>query len=239
MPKIPASTYSHSFPNLIATQSIPNRPAQPGWPNLSKGILAGPSVSTPTDKQPVSGTTKKRKSLDNPNPPKRGKQSRLEAFGIVKENPERQVKDFEEGFDDEPELEESYMGSDEHVPQAGSSRTPQISKGRLFQVPEAPYHPDLRPAGIRALRARQNTSHTDRSRAERAGVERSSPPLFSPPSSPVRPTPNRDAEDREEPTTPGSVKSPVSSSLLTDSTDDEAPGVSESMKAWWDGLGDR
>jgi hypothetical protein len=121
--------------------------------------------------------------------------------------------------------------------------------GNLRKVPEAPYHPSLRPAGIRELRRRER--EREQELEDDSTPERPHPTLFQPHQRYVnvegkdgiqerlfsRPTGGSNA--REAPVAQGSSWASASGMSSSMTTDPEVPRPSEGTRGWWDGLGDR
>ncbi|KAI9639346.1 uncharacterized protein MKK02DRAFT_39646 [Dioszegia hungarica] len=226
-----ATEHTQSYPAFVASQLRPSKPKAPrkssGWQSLTHGILSAPVLVPASPPPAASGSGTKRKARSSGPAkavPKVESQSKLEAFGIRKERPVKPVKAFEGDFEDEMEIEEEEPGK------AGPSRP---AGKKLREIPNAPYHPALRPAGIKAMKQREAAAATarPRTRAQTKGSDRSSSPIPLVDPTPHRPTVRRKTGSNLSPpssTPPG--RSPVSSSLLTDTTEEQ--DTPEFLREW-------
>lgn len=206
----------------------PSQVAGPSRPRLSQnwaavqnsGLLqAIVPAPLPPPKAPKAGTKRKVKGKG-----KEEGQSSLEAFGIMKQRKPKRASGFEEDFEDEVDIEEEERD-------AGPSR----ERDGFRKVPHAPYHPALRPAGIKAMKDREVAASTPkaRTRAHTRSAKGSSPavPLSTP-----RAGVERSSKQQLDIFGDASGSSPPSSSLLTDTTADQTPPY---LRKWADDLAQR
>ncbi|WWC89129.1 uncharacterized protein L201_004047 [Kwoniella dendrophila CBS 6074] len=232
------------------------------WDHLQRGIL---STHTPTSST-SSGAVKGKEGRHTPPTSQKGskrkarsssdqnEQSKLASFGFFNDKPNKKLKrDFENKWEDEDDLQipEDEDGDRDERNCILSNRITQDNQGnkKLGKVPNAPYHPSLRPAGIRELERR--TRLDDKSVSEE-GMKKSNfktPPLNR--KSLALPKINGDnaaeeveVEEEESPSlfdnnnnynSKNDSHSSSSQSDLSSSTF-QTPG---STKEWWDKLGDR
>jgi hypothetical protein len=162
----------------------------------------------------------------------------LGAFGFFVDKPKKAVRGFAQEFEDEEDLgfgegddeptsspsslvtprqgETPYLRDRRTVrPSTKAQATNEVIKGKkkgLGRVPDPPYHPSLRPAGIRELQRREAAAAEQAQAARKAASTR---PARG--SSPVIATSSDD----------------VSSSLHSD---DIGPAMEEDTRGWWDGI---
>ena len=232
------------------------------WKTLETGILAVPvNPAAPTLALSSSASQRRKRKSEATDG---AAQTKLAAFGFFQTPTQGRTtrsaaKTFEKKWEDEEDLnfdqngdmEDAKNEDEERVykcSQAGSSAArngttprPRTSQ-RLGRVPEAPYHPSLRPAGIAELKKREKSQASSPSAATARSTQ---------PSHPVRGTPHKAAtlggisdapipklSTRDEP-------QPSSSDLtsLSSSSDEELfPGVSGkggTAEEWFERIGDR
>ncbi|ORY32925.1 hypothetical protein BCR39DRAFT_522397 [Naematelia encephala] len=174
---IPDSILPANTAPMTKSSKTHRRTSIAGWKALEHGIL---SVLPPS--QNIASPSRKRLRMSQGSQVKsQGQQSKLAAFGFFEDKNgkrkciEKPLPGFEKAWSDEEEMEVDFeMSSDPaqqadtdakmscNLPQADiemSSDSPKAdldtTKVRLGPVPEAPYHPSLRPAGIRELKRRE------------------------------------------------------------------------------------
>lgn len=230
-----------------ATSELPQPPrhtavrrTRSAWPTFDFGDLpskspSGSSTPTPTF---ISASTSKRKSPAMQGHPSAEKQTKLAAFGFFGDKPSRVTRDFERDWDEEEDLAIDVEEGIVLEPLGGrvqSLQGPGEKAKKLGSVPEAPYHPSLRPAGIREMQRRER-EREDGEKRERSpepgdqgetrkaggGDSDSDLPVFPASSSPMLHVSSTDAEDPEQ-------SSPTS----------ESDEMNASTKEWWEGLRDR
>ena len=176
-----------------------------GWTALDRGIL---SIPTPPSSQTSEA---KRTSIQRKRKPPAATnsdgQSRLQEFGFL-EKPIEQKPALEVEWSDEEELVFPIIDAKDQG--ARGDGDVKAVEEKMGPVPEPPWHPSLRPAGIREMQRRQRED----ARLEReVAEEMDDPPPFP-------------CGSRSDTDTP--------SSLTTDPL-----SVSTSTKEWWDNLGQR
>lgn len=127
------------------------------FPAIDRSLLESTGDSTPRASQALKGTSKGKGKAKSDG----RQQPKLEAFGFFPPKQRRRVRDFNDAFEEEPEL------SDVEV-----DEQPVISSQTLAPLfPAAPMHPSLREAGRRELLRREEAdqavpssqgSHEDR-----------------------------------------------------------------------------
>ena len=202
--------------------ATPRRSAQERWSNLQNGILSVP-IPAPNTKSTDKDRTAKRKKTTTKSQVERGsQQSRLVAFGFFPDQRRESKAEngpFEGRLEDETDLEFGQPEQarenaiDEHDDKADDGDG---KMGGLGCIPQAPYHPDLRPAGIAELKRRERQDESIHrgiagSKAENGSEAEAQPPLSTP-----------------------SVSSDSNSSLSA-----AYPNVGQSAEEWLLGLGER
>ncbi|WVW84135.1 hypothetical protein I302_106164 [Kwoniella bestiolae CBS 10118] len=206
--------WDHLQRGILATTPVPNANANASTPSQVR-------KSTPKDSQ----KNKKRKSNSTTD---RNEQSKLASFGFFNDKSNRKLnREFEKRWEDEEDLDldipDDEVDSSPHDQEGKAKRGDNESKGKkLGKVPEAPYHPSLRPAGIREMERR-----------ERARIEPQSP--STPKRKDILSSPDR-GDEREAPLFDVHHSSSLTGSSLTSSSMGKTPG---STRDWWDGLGKR
>ena len=215
----------HALPRQIPTSGKPRRHPEKGWRALERGILSSaPHPAAPLTTQPVESarSASKRRKISTA---RGGSQPKLAAFGFFGDRPRKtRPMEFERDWEAEEDLE---FGLDEDVESshgADRSSDPRADQSKslmrpLRPVPDAPYHPSLRPAGVRELARREAALAAENS---------------------VHPG----AEDQDEeelfPRTMPRSSSTDPSSLTTDEGGggDDHKG-DEGARAWWDRIAQR
>jgi hypothetical protein len=167
---------------------------------------------------------------------------------------------FDKEWDEEDDLE---LGMDVDEDEEGQTRVPVVSEetpmtgGRLGRVPEAPYHPSLRPAGIRELHRLEHSKleneNENRESYGPASANHNNDSIARPRPVPIQASPHsrtthdplesHGSDEQDQPlfnlpsTSSRSSGSGtgLSSSLTT--SDADVPRVSEDTKRWWDRIG--
>ena len=134
-----------------------------GWPSTGFG-LDHPSSPSRLDKPPTTFNSPKVKRKARDSLPRIGsgsgeKQPKLASFGFFSDKPPKPVRGFERDWDQEEDLALEVDDDEEDQRQRQSQllvdRPGLQVEGRLGGVPEAPPHPELRPAGLRELKRRR------------------------------------------------------------------------------------
>jgi hypothetical protein len=173
----PARLRNHTPTNARSSGSAatPRAKGEERWRALESGILSVP-VNQAT---PASSTSEsQRKKRKSEAPQDGGAQTKLAAFGFFATPTQGRVtrsaaKNFEKEWEEEENLdfdqvgeygedvqdikEESAAGGSKIGPLSGRKHTTPRTRTnqRLGKVPDAPYHPSLRPAGIAELKKRE------------------------------------------------------------------------------------
>lgn len=206
-----------------------------GWPSTGFELDLGhdnPSYPSHHDTSPSKSNTPKlkRKLDDRDSLPRSGeKQPKLASFGFFSDKPPKPVRGFEQDWDQEEDLAlEDEDEDEEGQRQMGVGRPVRQGEEKMGGVPEAPPHPDLRPAGLRELRRRQEEQERllAESRSSRGGARR-----------------DEDGDgEMEEPLFPEASTSSqpgISTDDQSSLTTDDDLGMNGSVVAWYEGLEDR
>jgi len=137
------------------------------WGKLHEGILSVPVDHTPTRLDPPSSSTraKKRKSGGADE-----SQLKLAAFGYFPSGRSSRSRtepsrNFDKAWSDEEDLKLELEEADGDAPDRHPSPDGSGSSKRLRHVPDAPYHPGLRPAGVAELERRRESQPRSTSRS--------------------------------------------------------------------------
>ncbi|WWC69999.1 uncharacterized protein I206_103943 [Kwoniella pini CBS 10737] len=203
----------------------PRSASKSKWNHLQRGILASaPSTSLPRDTHSPKIKTSQKKGKSRATDER--EQSQLAAFGFFGDRRSKKLKrDFAKKWEDEEDVD---VPEDEYALQGETSQDAEVlsaKEGReMSRVPEAPYHPALRPAGVREMeRRKERERHKAQDVMNISGMKRKASP----------------APELEEPPL---FDSGMDSSLNishTSSSQTSSSRTPGSTKDWWDRLGDR
>ncbi|WWC61986.1 uncharacterized protein I303_104573 [Kwoniella dejecticola CBS 10117] len=206
-------------------------PIKGKWDHLQRGILATPaSTSTSTSpanlgtRTPGSKPSSQRKGKGRSRATDEGEQVKLAAYGFFNDRaPKRLKRDFENRWEDEADIDvpEDKYSEREQAAASENGREKEKQGKKMGKVPEAPYHPSLRPAGIRELeRRRKEQVEGMKRKALIPSSDDDEPPLFG-----------IDTEGNHYQNHNQSLSTSNTSSSQTSSS--KTPG---STKDWWDNL---
>ena len=210
-----------------------------GWPSTGFG-LENPSSPSRLDKSPTTSNTPKvkRKARDSLPRIRSGsgeKRPKLASFGFFSDKPPKPVRGFERDWDQEEDLalevdddeDDQHQGQRQLVVDRPGLRV----EGRLGGVPEAPPHPELRPAGLRELKRRR-----DQQECLLAGIRDQVQDRYDGDG-------DEDGDgDKEEPLFPEACTSSqpgISTDDQSSLTTDDDLGMNGSVVDWYEGLEDR
>lgn len=204
-------------PGMLEAITAPTRRrTEAGWRALDRGILSAPPPPAPPSSQ---NTSAKRMRPSTSSRRSEGEgQTKLAAFGFFGETKRPKEADFGKDWEEDEDLEfepDDPLGTEELPRQSAAV----VEKAGLGSSPNAPYHPSLRPAGIREMQRREREAPPTAGLIVDAEERKDSPPF---------PVPRRSSTDE-------------SSSLSTDAEGIGGPmgDMTESVREWWDTIGQR
>ena len=195
-------------------------------PRLRSSGRAGPSRS------------KKRKSEVNDH-----SQARLASFGFFKDEPERAHKESfdlgwgeEENLEFEEEREDNQGHAKASTPSAHVRRSSKSGGKSLLPVPDAPYHPSLRKAGIEELKRREARTRVN------SNVSPTKTPTAktttTTPKTSTKATSRAQAREMKAPT-PATPSLALPSDTSSSPTSSSLPPKDESARDWLEGISHR